>query len=176
MISTSSRNISGIKIASWTILLMVLNTTVSIVQVPHGLTFGIDETFVGPIAVQTRRPLGTRVVLFPADVAVPVGFHIPGIGIALPGIHAPAAVDVVMGRGDHTTASDAVTQDGLRCMRFWFPLRLDLNRFRRGFIRIPDLQCRCIKDRQNRLGGVSRRSDASYGRLHRRSHQVCSER
>ena len=100
---------------------MVLNTIVSIAQVPHGLTSGIDETFVDPIAVQTRRPLGARIVLFPADIAVSVGFHIPGIGIALPGIHAPAAVDVVMGRGDYTTASDTVTQDSLRCRRFRFP-------------------------------------------------------
>lgn len=123
---------------------MVLNTTVSIVQVPHGLTFGIDETFVGSIAVQTRRSLGTRVVLFPADVAVPVWFHIPCIGIALPGIHAPAAVDVVMGRRDHTTASDAVTQDGLRCRRFRFLLCIDLHRFRRGLARVPDLQSRIL--------------------------------
>ena len=68
----------------------------------------------GCVAIFACGPLGTRLALLPAYVAMTFLLHTPHVGVQLPGVHAPAAVHVLVRRGDHTPASDAMAQDRFR--------------------------------------------------------------
>ena len=71
---------------------------------------------------------------------MPFRLNISNVGVALPGIHAPAAVHVVVCRGDHTPASDAMTKNSLRYRGFRFLLCLDPHRFRGNLFLVLDIR------------------------------------
>ena len=81
--------------------------------VPHvfRIALGFYQFRMGRVAVYACRLLGSGFVRHPAYVLVTILFDIPYVEVALPGVHALAAVHVLVRRGYHVPASDA------RCLR-----------------------------------------------------------